>query len=85
MLASSVSLANMKACFNVKGMTCATCSLTLKAAVKKLKGIENISASVDQAEATVSYDQSKTTKNEILGQINSTGYEATEKQCKKES
>ena len=85
LLASTVSFADSKACFDVKGMTCATCSLTLKAAVKKLEGIENVSASVDKEEATVSYDQSKTTKSKILNQINSTGYKASEKQCKKES
>ena len=85
LLTSTVSIAGSKSCFNVEGMTCATCSLTLKAAIKKLEGIKNISASVDKAEAIVSYDQTKTTKIEILNQINSTGYKATEKKCKKES
>lgn len=34
-----------KACFNVEGMTCAACTITTKAAINKLDGIENIKVS----------------------------------------
>ena len=83
LLLTTSSFANSKACFSVEGMTCATCSVTLKAAVKKLDGIGKVYASVKNSEAVVNFNPAITSKQKILKQINSTGYKASAKQCKK--
>lgn len=72
-----------KACFTVEGMTCAACTVTTKAAIKKLDGIESISVSLDDKKAEVLYNDAKTNPNEIKNKIDSVGYKATELQCKK--
>lgn len=68
-------------CYEVEGMTCATCSLTLRTAVKQLDGISSVSASVAKKHAQVDYDPDKTDSKTILNKINSVGYKATEKSC----
>lgn len=64
-------------------MTCATCSISLKAAVKKLDGIANVEASYDKKNAVVSYDSSKTSAEAIGKKIDSVGYKAKKKECAK--
>jgi len=71
------------ACFKVEGMTCATCSTTLKASVRKLKGINNVEASSDKGSAEVSYEPSIVNASAIKGSIDSVGYKATERACSK--
>ena len=72
-----------EACFDVQGMTCATCSLTLKSAVKKLKGIANVNVSVEQKKAVVAFDSKETSVEEIKKVIDDVGYKATAQECKK--
>ena len=76
--------AENKACFTVNGMTCASCSLTVKSAVRQLEGIKDIVVSVDKSEAVVSFDKKKTTIKDISAKINAIGgdYKASVKQCK---
>ena len=69
------------ACFHVEGMTCATCSLTLKAAVKKLDGISKVEASVENKNAIVDFDPKKTNANSIGKKIDSVGYKSTKREC----
>ena len=80
---SSVFASNtaQKACYVVEGMTCAACTVTLKAAVKKLDGISSISASVEKKSATVEYDPKRTDVDAIKKAIDSTGYSAKSTQC----
>lgn len=73
---------DQQACFGVEGMTCAACTVTLKAAVKKLDGIKKVTASVEDKKAVVTFDVSKTNAESIKSKIDSTGYKATVKQCK---
>ena len=68
-------------CFKVEGMTCATCSTTLKASVNKLKGILSVEASSDEGSAKVSYEPSQVDSKAIKGKIDSVGYKATERAC----
>jgi copper chaperone CopZ len=79
---SQIALAETKnACFNVEGMTCATCTVTTKAAVKKLNGIKDIQVSLDEKSAVIKYDDALTSSDEIKKKIDSVGYKATSKQC----
>ena len=72
-----------KVCFEVHGMTCATCSVTLKSAVKKLKGIQDISASIEAKSAEVDFDSSQTNANAIKKAIDDVGYKAQPQNCNK--
>lgn len=70
-----------KACFNVEGMTCSSCTVTTKAAIKKLEGIIEINVSLENKNAIISFDPKKTTSKKIKSRIDSVGYKATEVQC----
>lgn len=81
---SQVALADTKnACFNVEGMTCVTCTVTTKAAIKKLNGIKDIQVSLEEKSAVIKYDDALTSSDEIRKKIDSVGYKATSKQCDK--
>ncbi|MDD9952088.1 MAG: heavy-metal-associated domain-containing protein [Zetaproteobacteria bacterium] len=72
-----------KVCLKVEGMTCQTCSMTVKAAVKQLDGIEKVVVSPKTAQATVLFDGNKVTPQTITQKVNSIGgsYKATAMQC----
>lgn len=72
-----------KACFEVQGMTCATCPLTVKATVKKLKGIREVKASLEEKNTVVDFDSQKINATEIKKAIDGTGYKAVPQECKK--
>lgn len=74
---------SMTACFNVEGMTCATCTVTTKVAIKKLDGIESVEVSLDEKKTIVHYNDDKTNAGEIKKKIDSVGYKATHQECKK--
>ncbi len=72
-----------QACFAVQGMTCTTCSLTVKTAVRKLKGINEVTASLEEKNAVVDFDSQKINTIEIKKAIDGVGYEAIPQECKK--
>lgn len=81
--AQNVFAKSQTACFKVEGMTCAACTVTTKAAIKKLDGIENIDVSLDDKKAEVHFNDAKTNVDEIKNKIDSVGYKATILQCSK--
>lgn len=81
--AQNVFAKSQTACFSVEGMTCAACSVTTKAAIKKLDGIESIDVSLDDKKAEVHFNDAKTNADEIKNKIDSVGYKATQLQCNK--
>lgn len=72
-----------KACYDVQGMTCATCGITVKSAVKKIKGIQEVKASVEKKNAAVQFDPNQTNPELIKKAIDDVGYKATLQECKK--
>jgi copper chaperone CopZ len=62
--------------FKVDGMTCGGCEVGVKVAVKKLDGVEKVTASYKDARAAVTYDRSKVTVEEIEAAIEKIGYSA---------
>jgi copper chaperone CopZ len=63
-------------------MTCASCSVTLKAALKKLDGVQNVAVSVGDDSASVTFDPGKVTTKDIVAKIDNVGYKAELNQCK---
>ena len=60
--------------FNIKGMTCAGCEESIKHAVNELDGIVNVTPSYEKENAEITFDKTKTTKEDIEKAIKSTGY-----------
>ncbi len=72
-----------KACYEVQGMTCATCGITLRSAVKKVAGVQEVKASVEKKSAVVQFDSNQTSVSAIKKAIDDVGYKATAQECKK--
>ncbi|WP_338356896.1 mercuric transport protein MerTP [Yeosuana marina] len=68
--------------FDVKGMTCASCEEHVKHAVNELEGIVNVNASYEKANAEVKFDNTKTSKEDIIKAIDATGYKVINKENK---
>lgn len=62
----------------VAGMTCTSCENHIKYEVSKVKGVAEVNASYKEGKTIVKYDPEKTTKEEIVKAINSTGYKVKE-------
>jgi len=60
--------------FNVNGMTCSSCEEHVKHAVNGLPGILKVTANYEEGSAIVQFDDSKTSKDEIVKAIDATGY-----------
>jgi len=58
----------------VEGMTCGHCEIAVQDAVRKLPGIKNVKADKGKKEASVEYDASLVTPDQIISAINETGY-----------
>ncbi len=69
---SSSNLQEVK--FNVNGMTCSSCEEHVKHAVNGLPGILKVNANYEEGSASVQFDDSKTSRDEIVKAIDATGY-----------
>ncbi|WP_445736743.1 mercuric transport protein MerTP [Mariniflexile sp.] len=65
--------------FDIEGMTCNGCAAHVENEVNKLSGIISVTASYENENATVTFDKSKTSKEDIVKAINSTGYKVINK------
>ncbi|WP_445738051.1 mercuric transport protein MerTP [Mariniflexile sp.] len=65
--------------FDIEGMTCNGCAAHVENEVNKLSGIISVTASYDNENATVTFDKSKTTEEDIVKAINGTGYKVINK------
>ena len=62
----------------IKGMTCSSCEEHVNHTVNELDGILNVKTSYNDKNASIEFDKSKTTVEEIEKAINSTGYKVIE-------
>jgi mercuric ion transport protein len=61
----------------VEGMSCATCELAVRNALKRVNGIASAHVSVATKNAIIDYDPAKTNPDELVAAINTTGYRAS--------
>tara|TARA_R110002072_G_scaffold166080_3_gene319326 strand:+ start:684 stop:1295 length:612 start_codon:yes stop_codon:yes gene_type:complete len=59
---------------DIEGMTCDACQSHIEHAVNELDGIINVKASYSEGGATVKFDKTQTSIEEIKRAVNSTGY-----------
>ncbi|GIV33736.1 MAG: hypothetical protein KatS3mg031_1271 [Chitinophagales bacterium] len=60
--------------FEIAGMTCTACEEHVKHAVAQLPGVIDASADYKTGRATVKFDKTKTTVDEVVKAVNETGY-----------
>lgn len=63
--------------FEIEGMTCSGCEVHVKHAAAELDGVIQTIASHADGTAKVEFDASKTTKEDIIAAIKTTGYKVT--------
>ena len=64
---------------SVPGMTCAACPITVKKALNKVDGVVKTEVSLEKKEATVTYDDAKTSVNALLDATKNAGYPSSVK------
>ena len=60
----------------VEGLTCASCSLTVRRALKKMDGVKKIEPGPQENEAAVTYDASKVKPEQFVEAIHKLGFKA---------
>jgi copper chaperone CopZ len=61
----------------VEGMSCTTCEIAVRHALKRIDGVKSVHVSLATKTATVDYEAAKTTLEQLVAAINSTGYRAS--------
>lgn len=80
-LASTASAfaANATATFTVERMTCKLCPITVSKAMQAVQGVIDVEIDYDNKMATVTFDDARTTPEEIADASTQIGYPATPK------
>ena len=63
----------------VPGMTCAACPITVKKALSKVEGVNQVDVSFDKREAVVTFDDAKTTIQKLTEATTNAGYPSSVK------
>ncbi|MGE0454761.1 MAG: heavy-metal-associated domain-containing protein [Vicinamibacteria bacterium] len=66
----------------VKGMTCGGCVAAVKVQLKRTEGVTAYEVGLENAEAVVSYDPSRTEPKKIADSVSKTGFAATVKESR---
>lgn len=69
---------------DIIGMTCSACAAKIEKSVAKVEGTEQISVNLLKNSMSLSYDEAKTSTAEIINVIKKSGYDAKQKNKKKE-
>ena len=67
---------------DVPGMTCSSCPITVKKALSKVDGVQQVKASFEKREAVVTFDDAKTSVEKLSLASANAGYPATLKATK---
>ncbi|AEB06767.1 heavy metal translocating P-type ATPase [Coriobacterium glomerans PW2] len=62
--------------FDVGGMTCAACQTHVESAVRRLKGVKDVTVNLLSASMSVEFDESALTRDEICDAVERAGYSA---------
>jgi Cu+-exporting ATPase len=61
----------------VEGMTCASCSVAVRTALKRLDGVRDARVSVEEKRAVVDYEPARVTPQQMIDAVNRLGYRAS--------
>jgi mercuric ion binding protein len=62
---------------SVPGMTCAACPITVKKALNRVAGVENVTVAFEQREAVVTFDDAKASVQQLTMATANAGYPST--------
>ena len=62
----------------VEGMSCGSCVANVKQNLKPMEGVQQVSVSLEERTATLTYDPEKVTPAQVQQAINALGYKAGE-------
>jgi len=68
--------ADAKLAVSVEGVSCASCTLSIRRALKKLDGVKKVEPGSASNEAVVTYDAAKVKPEQIVQTINDLGFKA---------
>ena len=75
LLASSAAFAEVTTVtLSVPGMNCDLCPITIKKAISKVPGVSSVEASFEKKQAVVTFDDKKTTVDELTKATANAGY-----------
>ena len=60
---------------NIKGMTCTGCVNSAKSVLEKISGVSCVKVSLDQAQAIIQYDATKSNTEQFKQAIRDAGFE----------
>ena len=60
----------------ISGMTCGACGVTVRKSLEKTKGVKHVDVSTEKGLATIVYDDSQVTEQQLREAINKTGFKA---------
>lgn len=72
--------ATQTAALSVPGMTCAACPITVKKALSRVDGVNEVNVSFEKKEATVTFDDAKTNLDALTKATADAGYPSTANQ-----
>ncbi|CAF0964929.1 unnamed protein product [Adineta steineri] len=70
---------NTEKVFSVNGMTCQSCVKNIERNVGKIDGVKAVKVSLDEKEARVEFDNSKTSEQAVIDKITGLGFQAQAK------
>jgi mercuric ion transport protein len=62
---------------SVEGLSCITCEIPVRHALRKIEGVKSVEVSAATKTATVEYEPAKTNPEQLVAAINVTGYRAS--------
>ncbi len=77
-IVASAEATEASAQFSIENMTCATCPISVKKAMKRVDGVNSVEVDFETKVATVVYDPAVTTPGDIAAASTGVGYPATE-------
>lgn len=69
-------MATQSVTVNIDGMTCENCVKSVHNVVSKIEGVQSLSVSLEHNNATVSFDDSLASAQDIVSAIDDAGFEA---------
>ena len=79
-LVAPVYAATRTTTLSVSGMTCAACPITVKSALSRVDGVQHVSVNYEAKEATVTFDDARTTVSALTKATADAGYPSTAKE-----
>lgn len=79
-IVTPVQAASQTVTLSVPGMTCPVCPITVKAALSRVKGVNQVSVAFDKRETTVTYDNAVTNLQALTKATAAAGYPSSLKQ-----